>query len=110
MGPFRPFPASPRGQREADQYELIMVMRRSFRRHFFTFFILSMAVLKAFSDVALPTGISATPAMWGPLIFVVLLAMLMALAVMLLSEIKGLREVLRQGWSTPVKTWICKQV
>eukprot|EP00435_Cladocopium_sp_Y103_P037459 s3093_g9.t3 len=32
-------------QREEDQYELIMVMRRSFRRHFFTFFILSMAVL-----------------------------------------------------------------
>eukprot|EP00435_Cladocopium_sp_Y103_P037540 s3093_g9.t4 len=42
--------------------------------------------------------------MWGPVIFVVLLCMLTALAVMLLSEIKGLREALRRGWSAPVKT------
>lgn len=45
------------GQREEDQYELIMVMRRSFRRHFFTFFILSMAVLSGATSLFCPLSI-----------------------------------------------------
>ncbi|CAL1162905.1 unnamed protein product [Cladocopium goreaui] len=44
-------------QREEDQYELIMVMRRSFRRHFFTFFILSMAVLSGATSLFCPLSI-----------------------------------------------------
>eukprot|EP00438_Fugacium_kawagutii_P008345 Skav233359 [mRNA] locus=scaffold394:563544:565803:+ [translate_table: standard] len=50
-------PETVEGQREEDQYELIMVMRRSFRRHFFTFFILSMAVLSGATSLFCPLSI-----------------------------------------------------